>query len=101
MDLTIQEWGAIGELAGAILLFVSLSYVGFQIQQTRKSMRAAAAQARSDSSSSLMTSMQDESFSSLFVSSSDKTWEELTPQERIRLVGFFQPLLNNFLNNYY
>ena len=63
MDLSIQDWGAIGELAGAILLFFSLLYVGFQIQQTRKMMFASAAQARSDTLIGLMASLEDEGFS--------------------------------------
>ncbi len=68
MGLSIQDWGAIGELAGAILLFFSLTYVGFQIQQARKSMRVAAAQARVDSETSVLSAWRDASFAELVAS---------------------------------
>jgi hypothetical protein len=37
--MTVFELGAIGEFAGAILLFLSLIYVGVQLQQGRKLTR--------------------------------------------------------------
>ena len=38
--MTIVELGALGEFAGAILLFGSLVFVGFQIRHNTKAMRA-------------------------------------------------------------
>jgi hypothetical protein len=38
--MTVQELGSIGEFGGALLLFVSLIYVGLQIRQNTKSQQA-------------------------------------------------------------
>lgn len=38
--MSIQELGSIGEFIGALLLFVSLVYVGMQIRQNNKSQQA-------------------------------------------------------------
>ena len=83
MGLSIQDWGAIGELASAILLFISLTYVGFQIQQTRKVMRIEAVQARTDSSNDLMKCFQDQSFAEYFVSFQGRTWNETDLAEKL------------------
>lgn len=38
--MTIQEWGAVGELIGGIAIIVSLLYVGFQIRQSNRFAKA-------------------------------------------------------------
>ncbi len=101
MGLSIQDWGAIGELAGAILLFFSLTYVGFQIQQARKSMRVAAAQARVDSEASVLSAWRDASFAELVASTQNSSLKELSVRDRVRLGGFFHPLIEITLNSFY
>ena len=46
--MTIFELGALGEFAGAILLFISVIYVGMQIKQNTNATRAQIHQSRSD-----------------------------------------------------
>jgi len=46
--MTIFELGALGEFVGAILLFVSIIYVGMQIRQNTDATRAQIHQSRSD-----------------------------------------------------
>ena len=46
--MTIFELGALGEFAGAILLFASLVYVGLQIRQNTAATRAQIFQSRTD-----------------------------------------------------
>ena len=46
--MTIDQLGSIGEFSSAILLFVSLIYIGFQIRQNTNATRAQIYQARSD-----------------------------------------------------
>lgn len=46
--MTIFELGAIGEFTGAILLFLSLIYVGIQIRQNTRAMRNQAGQNLTD-----------------------------------------------------
>lgn len=41
--MTLQEWGALGELIGGIAIIVSLIYVGVQVKDSAKATRSAAA----------------------------------------------------------
>jgi hypothetical protein len=43
--MSIQEWGAISEMVGAIAIVVSLIYVGVQIRQNTQATRVRASQA--------------------------------------------------------
>ncbi len=43
--MTLQEWGALGELIGGIGIIVSLIYVGAQISQNTKITRVSTTQA--------------------------------------------------------
>ncbi len=37
--MNIQDWGALGEMIGAIAIIISLIYVGLQVRQTTKAVR--------------------------------------------------------------
>jgi hypothetical protein len=52
--MTIDQLGSIGEFSSAILLFVSLIYVGWQIRQNTHATRAEIYQLRSDQVQQLM-----------------------------------------------
>ena len=41
--MTIQDWGAVGELVGAIAVIISLVYLALQLRQNTKAMRTSAA----------------------------------------------------------
>ena len=43
--MSIQEWGAISEMVGAIAIIVSLIYVGVQIRQSTQATRVMTSQA--------------------------------------------------------
>jgi hypothetical protein len=43
--VTLQDWGAIGELVGGVAIIVSLLYVGLQVRQGTNASRAATNQA--------------------------------------------------------
>ena len=43
--MTLQDWGALGELVGGLAIIVSLLYVGLQIRQGASATRAATNQA--------------------------------------------------------
>ena len=51
--MTLQDWGALGELVGGIVIIVSLVYVGLQIKQSTAAARAATSQALSKQYSSI------------------------------------------------
>ncbi len=42
--MTIQDWGALGELIGGLAIIVSLIYVGLQIKQNTKATQVATSQ---------------------------------------------------------
>lgn len=41
--MTLQEWGALGELIGGVAIIVSLIYVGVQVKDSARATRSAAA----------------------------------------------------------
>ena len=47
--MSLQDWGAIGELLGGVAIIVSLLYVGLQIKHGNRETRAATLQATLDS----------------------------------------------------
>jgi len=47
--MSLQDWGAIGELLGGVAIIVSLLYVGLQIKHGNREARAATLQATLDS----------------------------------------------------
>ena len=55
--MTIQDWGAIGEVIGAIGIIATLIYLSIQIRQTRDVVRGSTIQARSDSAIAQFTAM--------------------------------------------
>jgi hypothetical protein len=66
--MTVIELGAIGEFAGALLLFASLVFVGFQIRQNNLSMKVAAKQEMTRQYSDYMdTLIMDSEVSNLYV----------------------------------
>jgi hypothetical protein len=66
--MTVVELGAIGEFAGALLLFASLIFVGFQIRQSNLAMKVAAKQEMTRQYSDYMdTLINNPEVSSLYV----------------------------------
>ena len=51
--MSLQDWGAIGELLGGVAIIVSLLYVGLQIKHGNRETRASTLQATLDSEMSL------------------------------------------------
>lgn len=47
--MTIQDWGALGEMIGGVAIIVSLVYVGLQLKQGNREAKAATLQAVLDS----------------------------------------------------
>ena len=53
--MSLQDWGAIGELLGGVAIIVSLLFVGLQIKHGNRETRAATLQATLNSEMSLQT----------------------------------------------
>ena len=47
--MSLQDWGAIGELLGGVAIIVSLLYVGLQIKHGNRETRASTLEATLDS----------------------------------------------------
>ena len=61
--MTLQDWGALGELIGGVAIIVSLIYVGLQVRQSTHATRAATSQAFTDQYMSAISPLQDPDFS--------------------------------------
>ncbi len=59
--MSLQDWGAIGELIGGVAIIVSLLYVGLQIKHGNRETRAATIQAASDAEAFMIATMVNHS----------------------------------------
>lgn len=64
--MTIQDWGAVGELVGGVAIIVSLIYVGLQIRQSTQASRAATSQAFSAQYTTHMHKITNADFRDIF-----------------------------------
>ena len=92
--------GAIGELVGAIGVISSLVYVGYQIKETQKAVRAATAQARTDLGVQLISSRYTSDIADVLVKSQSDP-ESLTKSEHFKLKSFFSAHVRHCQNLFY
>ncbi len=59
--MSLQDWGAIGELLGGVAIIVSLLYVGLQIKHGNRETRASTIQAASDAEAFMIATMVNHS----------------------------------------
>lgn len=64
--MTLQDWGALGELIGGVAIIVSLIYVGLQIKQSTAATRSATNQAFSTQYSDVMFKLTEADFREIF-----------------------------------
>jgi len=64
--MTLQDWGALGELVGGVAIIVSLIYVGLQIRQGTQASRAATLQSFSAQYADLIMQITREDFRDIF-----------------------------------
>ena len=64
--MTLQDWGALGELIGGVAIIVSLIYVGLQIRQSTHASRAATSQEYTAQFISSVSALLDPGFSDIF-----------------------------------
>ena len=94
--MTLQDWGAIGELAGGIAVIITLIYLATQIHQNTRSVRSAAYQEAvrgANEWSSLLVQEKDKN-RLLFEGCRDHS--TLSPEE----LNQFSHLLMIFIRNY-
>jgi len=88
------------EIFGAIGVIASLLYVGYQIRETRRAVRAQTAQARTDLGVQLISSRYTTNIADLLVKSLEHP-ETLTAPDRFRLASFFSAHVRHCQNLYY
>jgi hypothetical protein len=98
--MSIMELGALGEFLGSIGVVASLIYVGYQVKEARKSVRAATAQARTDVGVQLITSRYTSNIGDLLVKSQNDAGA-LTDVERFKLNSFFSAHVRHCQNLFY
>jgi hypothetical protein len=98
--MSIMELGALGEFLGSIGVVASLIYVGYQVKEARKSVRAATAQARTDAGVQLITSRYTSDIGDLLVKSQNDAGA-LTDVERFKLNSFFSAHVRHCQNLFY
>ena len=98
-----MNWNAIAASAdtlAAIGVFFSLIYVGYQVRETRKAVRAATAQARTELGVQLITSRYTSDIAEVLTRSQDAP-DELTRAEQLKLKSFFSAHVRHAQNMYY
>ena len=96
--MSLQDWGAIGELLGGVAIIVSLLYVGLQIKHGNRETRAATLQATLDSEMSWQAEAMRYA----------GTWEKIITgvpladgEETRRAVLLYNMMMTLYQNRYY
>jgi len=64
--MSLQDWGALGELIGGFAIIVSLIYVAVQIRQSTEATRVATSQTFTDQYLRAITQLYDPAFSDIY-----------------------------------
>jgi len=82
--MTLQDWGALGELVGGVAVIATLIYLAVQTRQARRSALAQAPQWISDGYRSWISApRQDPEFSHLLIRALHN-WSDLSPVDQLR-----------------
>jgi len=98
--MSLAELANIGEISAALAVIASLIYVGYQIRETRKAVRAATGQSRTDLGVQLIMSRYTTDISELLTRSLERP-DSLSPADRFKLKGFFTAHVRHCQNLYY
>ena len=98
--MTLSGLADVADLLAGFGVIASLLYVGYQIKETRKAVRAATAQARTDLGVQLISSRYTSDIADLLVKSEDNP-TALTKAERFKLKSFFSAHVRHTQNLFY
>jgi len=97
--MTLQDWGALGEVVGGVAIIVSLVYVGLQVRQSTQAARAATSQSFAAQYSTHMELLTRPELRDIF-------WRGLTSMsdlpgnEQVAFVSFLNGVLRMFESFY-
>ena len=81
VNMTIQDWGAIGEILGAMGVILTLLYLAGQLRQNTKALRSGTYQSYSNAAQSIAEQMAE---AAELIERADND-EDLTPAERMKV----------------
>lgn len=98
--MTIQEWGALGELIGGIAIIISLAYVGMQIRQHNKTTKMASAHSYLDTQNGCVGLLNQSSTLADIVHRGVNDLSQLHGGEVIQFSGFHDQCFSSFQTFY-
>ena len=98
--MSLSDLADVADLLAAIGVIASLLYVGYQVKETRKAVRAATAQARTDLGVQLISSRYTSEIAELLAKSQDYP-DALTNAEQFKLKSFLTAHIRHTQNLYY
>ena len=96
--MTLSDLGNLGEFFGAIGVIVSLAYLGLQIRQNTRALKASSNHAINDSFSSFLTLLIQTPEASRVMATGIADLEELSDEERSTFYSLLGILFGNFEN---
>jgi hypothetical protein len=98
--MTLTDYSSLADLLAAFGVIISLLYVGYQVKETRKAVRAATAQARTDLGIQLISARWTSNIADLLMTSVDDP-ESLSKADKFKLKGFFTAHVRHCMNMFY
>ena len=98
--MTLQDWGALGELIGGVAIIVSLLYVGMQVRHGTHATRAATAQAFTYQYISALQPLRDLEFAEIYWRGL-RGLDDLEGSEKVVFMSFIATFLRIFEVFYY
>ena len=97
--MTLQDWGALGELIGGVAIIVSLIYVAFQIRQSTRATRAATSQTFTDQYIRVISPLHEAGFSEIYWRGPPGL-DNLQGSDKVTFVAYVAMILRTFESFY-
>jgi hypothetical protein len=89
MELSLQDWGAIGEIIGGFAVVVTLIYLSVQLRQTNNAIRISTMNVGAETNGLVFQHMfNDPDFVDLFINANENGLDSLDRNERTRFIMF-------------
>jgi hypothetical protein len=98
--MSLADISSIADLLAALGVIASLIYVGYEVRETRRAVRAATAQSRTDLGVQLISSRYTSDIADLLVKSVDDP-DSLTKADQFKLKSFFSAHVRHCQNLFY
>lgn len=89
MELSIQDWGAIGEIVGGLAVVLTLIYLSVQLRQNTNAIRISTMNVGAETNGEVFQNfIRDSDFVDLFLNANEAGLDSLSANERTRFVMF-------------